>query len=189
MKMKKIFKQFYPYIFVVLAIIFPWFLKPGYLFFTDFVLGPKITLAWQSNQFLLNLLFKLFSFVLPVAVVEKLFFGTVLLLILLAGKFLLNQLLVFFGGDKDKNNAGLIFILSLFFLFNPFVYDRVMYGQWGIVLGFAFFVFTIGYLFKFINEPIGRSLVFAWLFMGLSFLSAPHFIFFLVPFFILFYFL
>jgi len=187
--MKKILKQFSSYILVVLFIVLPWFLKPGYLFFTDFVLGSKIILNWQSNQFLLDLLFKLFSFILPIDLVEKMFFSGVLLLILLAGRFLVKQLLLFFSDFKEKENGELIFLASLFLLFNPFVYDRVMYGQWGVILGFGWFIGAIGYLLKSINQPKSYSLVCAWLFSGLAIMSAQHFIFLLMPFFILFYYL
>ncbi len=185
--MEKIFKQFWPCWVTVIAVVLPWFFKSGYLFFTDFLLGPKIILNWQNNQFLLNLLFKLFSFVLPLDIVEKLFFSWVLLLVFWAGRCLIKQFLLFFSGFEKNEYLGLTFGLSLFLLFNPFIYDRIMYGQWGIVLGYGFFIGAIGYLFKSINKPQGKSLVYVWLFAGLAFLFAQHFVFLLMPFFLLFY--
>lgn len=185
--MKNKFKQFWPYLIVILGIITPWFLKSGYLFFTDFVLGPKVNLDWQSNQFLLNLIFKVLAFLIPVYWIEKIFLSLILLSVLLAGRFLAKQLVLFFDKSSEKISRIWFFILSLFLLFNLFVYDRIMYGQWGIILSYIFLIFNIAYLFKYLNDKQNKDLIFTWVFAGLSFLFSPHFIFFLIPFFVLFY--
>ncbi len=186
-KMINKLKQFWPYVLVILAIIAPWFFRSGYLFFTDFVMGPKIILDWQSNHFLLNLFFKILAFILPVDWLEKIFISFILFLVLLAGKILVEQLILFFGNSPEKISQPLVFILSLFLLFNPFVYDRIMYGQWGIILSYIFLIYNLAYLFKYFNKQQNEDLILAWVLVGLSFLFSPHFIFFIIPFFILFY--
>ncbi len=92
---------------VVAAIILPWFGQPGYVFLTDFVWGPHLDLNWQSPLFLLFLLIKFVSFILPLAVVQKVFIGLVLFVALLGGRKIMQYFI--------NENNWLVGALSLFF--------------------------------------------------------------------------
>ena len=78
---------FWAYALVILAIVTPWFIKPGYLFFTDMVWGPKIALDWTNPWFLPNLIIKGLSVILSIAFLEKIFIASIFVLILLGGRY------------------------------------------------------------------------------------------------------
>ena len=190
----KFSRNFWPYLLVILAIILPWFLKPGYLFFTDNVWGPNINLDWRNSWFLLNLIIKALSFIFSVAFLEKLFISGILALILLGGRIFVKNILEYYYPNDNNNSiaknpvvsSGLVFVLSLFALFNPFVYDRALYGQFGVLAAYGFLLFVLAYLFK-----AGRTLNFknlypAAIFTALTLMFSVHFIFFLIPFYLLF---
>jgi len=186
-KMKNKIKVFGPYGLVILAIILPWFFLSGYLFLTDMVWGPNISLDWTSSWFVFNLLVKIFSFVLPIPFLEKVFITGVLLLILLGGRTLVRTVLEYGRKKTDARfSNGLVFALSLFALFNPFVYDRALYGQFGILAAYGCMLFTVAYLFKTWQTLDFKNLRSAAVFNAVTFLFSAHYIFLLLPFYLLF---
>lgn len=181
--LKTRFKDYAPYIAVVAAIILPWLFKPGYLFFTDFVMGPKILLDWGSNYFLLNLILRAFAYFLPVALLEKLFFGLAIGLVFFAGQKLSIAALKLIR-SADNERFWLSIFGGLFALFNPFVYDRLMYGQMGIVIAYGFLMLTAAYLFEYLIDRKFVLMACAGIFSGLSLMFSIHFLFFLPLFFL-----
>jgi len=189
-------KYLWPYLLVILAIILPWFLKLGYLFFTDNVWGPIIKLDWTGSWFFLKLLLSGLSFIFPVDFLEKIFISGVLVLILLGGRIFVKNILECYHVDAGSNNdrAGdnsvvspcLVFVLSLFALFNPFVYDRALYGQFGILAAYGFFLFALAYLFKAYRTLNFKKLYPAAIFTALTLMFSVHFIFFLIPYYLVF---
>ncbi|MFA6995153.1 MAG: hypothetical protein WC249_01955 [Patescibacteria group bacterium] len=189
LKPKNLSASFWGYALVILAIIAPWFLKPGYLFMTDMVWGPKINLDWTGSWFLFNLLVKSLSFIFPIDFLEKIFISGVLILILLGGSLLTKTILEFDEVEMAVPAAparGLVFILSLFALFNPFVYDRALYGQFGVILSYGCLLFVAAYLLRVYRNLDFKSLYAAAIFTALALLFSVHFIFLLAPFYILF---
>jgi len=168
--MKNRIKEYLPYIGVVLAIILPWFFHSGYLFFTDMVWGSNISLDWTGGWFLINLIIKFFSFVFPLAFLEKLFIGFVIFVILLGGRKIASH----FIQDKFA-----IFIVSLFSLFNPFIYDRMMYGQVGVALAFGFFLLAVGYLLEYLYIREGKPMIYFGICSAFALQFSVHFVFFI----------
>ena len=175
--------NFWPYLLVILAIILPWFLKPGYLFFTDSVWGPNIKLDWTSSWFLFNLIIKGLSFIFSMSFLEKLFITGTLAIILLGGRLLVKTILEYY----NKPKIGLIFILSLFSLFNPFVYDRALYGQFGTLVAYGCLLFTVSYLFKAWQTRNFKELYKVAIFSSIALMMSVHFVFLLLPFYLLFF--
>jgi len=172
---------------MVAAVVLPWFFRPGYLFFTDMVWGPKIGLDWASSWFLFNLLIKSLSFVLPIDFLEKIFIVGVLTVILLGGRMLVKTVLEYDRGLTGGGSAnGLIFVLSLFTLFNPFVYDRALYGQFGILLAYGCLLFTVAYLFRAWQTLDFKNSWLSAIFSGVALMFSVHFVFLLAPFYLLF---
>ena len=175
------------YVLVILMIATPWFLRPGYLFLTDNVWGPIIKLDWTSSWFLFNLLIKGLSFIFPLYFLEKIYITSILILILLGGRLLAKTVLEYYNEEKGGIiSRGLIFALSLFALFNPFVYDRALYGQMGILISYGCLLFVVAYLLK-----TGQTLDFknVWqsaIFSAVALMFSIHFIFLLAPFYLLF---
>ena len=125
----------------VLFIVAPLFFTKGYLFFTDLVWGPNITLNWSNSSFLLNSVIKGLSFILSVDLIEKIYITLCLGLVLWGGRKIAGLFL---------KNQWLVFIASLFAFFNPFVYDRAMYGQINIVGAFGLMLLGAGFLFEYL---------------------------------------
>jgi hypothetical protein len=161
----------------VLFIVGTAFFLKGYLFFTDFVWGPHSAAisSWASSAFLASVAIKGLSFILSVDVIEKLYITLCLGLVLWGGRKIAGLFL---------KNQWLIFIASLFALFNPFVYDRTMYGQFGIVAAFGLMLLGAGFLLEYLEKKQWRQIVFAGLSFAFSIQCSPHFIFFIAAFYI-----
>ena len=101
---------------VVLAIILPWFLNPGYLFFTDFVIGPNINLNWTNSWFLIDLILKALSFIFPLEILPVVSFGAALFHALISLVVWLVAYCIFFGAP------------NLTVLLAPLVILRQVYG-------------------------------------------------------------
>ncbi len=168
--MKNKVKKYWPYFVVVLAIILPWFFHSGYLFSTDMAWGPHIDLDWTNSWFLVNLIIKIFSFVLPMAFLEKVFIGLTIFAVLVGGRKVANYFI------KDKLAA---LVISLFVLFNPFVYDRFLYGQTGVVLAFGFFLLAIAYLLEYLDSREDKKIILFAVFTAITLQFSVHFIFFI----------
>ena len=162
-------KEYWPYLAVVLAVILPWFFHSGYLFFTDMAWGPNIVLDWTSGGFLTSLLVKVLSFVLPVDFLQKIYLGIIVFVALVGGK----KVVEFFIKDRLA-----VFTVSLFALFNPFVYDRFMYGQANIVMALGFLLLSSGYLFQYLESKSHKAAIYYGIFTALMLQFSVHFIFF-----------
>ena len=150
------------------------------MFFTDNVWGPNIKLDWTSSWFLFNLLVKALSFIFSIAFLEKIFITGVLVLILLGGRFFVKTI-------SENISTGLVFVLSLFALFNPFVYDRALYGQFGVLISYGCAFFILAYLYKAWQALDFKNLYPAAIFTAIALMFSIHFIFLLLPFYILFF--
>lgn len=184
-KLNKLPPFFWGYVLVILAIVAPWFLKSGYLFLTDMVWGPVIKLDWTNSWFLFNLLIKGLAFIFSISFLEKVFISGTFLLILLGGRIFIKTVLEYYSESKTSKR-GLVFILSLFTLFNPFVYDRALYGQFGILVAYGCLFFVVAYLFKVYQTLDFKKLYLSAIFCAIALMFSVHFIFLLAPFYVLF---
>ncbi len=100
--------------------------------------------------------------------IQKLFITITLFIVLMGTKKIAENFL---------NNKWLVFIVSLFGLFNPFIYDRIMYGQIGVVLAFGLMCLCFGYMLKYLTTRKNKNLVYAGIFVGLSLIFSKHFLF------------
>jgi hypothetical protein len=159
----------------VLFVVAPLFFAKGYIFLTDLVWGPNISLSWSSQYFLLNVATKGLSFLLSVDLIEKLYITLCLGLALWGGRKIAGLFL---------KEPWLVFVASLFALFNPFVYDRAMYGQINIVGAFGLMLLGAGFLLEYLEKKQWRQIVFAGLAFAFSIQFSPHFIFFIAAFYL-----
>lgn len=176
-KIREILKEYLPHIAVIFLIVFPWFLKSGNLFFIDMAWGPHMVVDW-NGAWCLALVIKILMLFFSTGLAQKILITIILLIILQGGKKV---------SENFIGNKWLIFISSLFFLFNPFIYDRLMYGQIGFVFAFGFFCLSIGYLIEYIfkEKSIKQSLLIG-LFVAIAIQLSAHFIFFFVIFYLFF---
>ena len=125
---------FLPYFGLALIVVLPWFFRSGYLFFTDFISGPVLNINWFNSSVISDLFLKFFNLFLPHDLSQKLFITAVLLLLVLAGKRLASILL--------PKKPILVFLVSAFLIFNPFIYDRLGYGQFGVISAMGFMILS-----------------------------------------------
>ena len=135
------------YIFVVLLVTVPWLSQSGYLFFVDFSWGQHVPLVWFDGLFFFYLAIHVLSFILPLWWLQKLFICLIIVFLLWGGKNIAEQ----FVSSKLQ-----VYLVSLFALFNPFVYDRFVYGQFGILAGLGLLAMSVGYGIGYIKK---RSLI------------------------------
>jgi hypothetical protein len=129
-------KKYFSYIFfalLTLAVMFPLF-RPGFVFFLDMVFTPKINLKEYISDgripthFPLIVLIKLFSYALPMEIVQKIIL-TLLLFLPMAFMYRLTK----------KFLPGIWAIVSgIIYIFNPWMYERFLAGHWLVLLGYAF---------------------------------------------------
>lgn len=171
LRAKNLIKNYWPYLCLLLLIVLPWFYKPGYIFFTDVSWGPHMRVPdfASSGNFYLFFIIKALSFIIPVSLLQKIFITAILVL-------------TFWGGHKIAkaftNNRVIIFLAAAFALFSPFVYDRLLYGQLGIILSYGFFLGFFGYLLSYYFNDGRKQLLLSAVFGGLAILFSAHFTFF-----------
>lgn len=148
--MKKYFPQF---VFAVLAflITIPFF-APGYIFLMDMVWGPNIQVGdilddGISADFPLMIFMKVLSIAWPAETVQKLLLTSVL--------FLSGSLM---HGLSKKFISGKWAILSgIFYMLNPWVFERFFAGQWTVLLGYAYFPFAVLKFWEFLERPSSKK--------------------------------
>lgn len=139
-----------PFVFLSLVsiITLPLFIKPGFIFFLDWV--PKIQTPfpydWRSPSFLFNLILWFLDLFLPGGFLQKmLLFITFFLVGFGMFRILRYQIL------KNRESWGAYFG-GFFYIFNPFVYSRIITGQRSIIIAYALFPWLLSSLFSFINN-------------------------------------
>ncbi|MFH0815007.1 MAG: hypothetical protein V1902_02965 [Candidatus Falkowbacteria bacterium] len=108
---------------------------------------------------------------------EKIFISAILLFILLGGRALVMSVLKLCQNDALDGHNGVVFVLSLFLLFNHFVYDRALYGQFGILAAYGALLFLFAYSLRTLKELNPRYLIYAIASATISIMFAIHFIF------------
>mgnify|MGYP001178319846 FL=1 len=162
------------YIAIVLIITGTFLFSKGYLFLTDYTSGPLV----KYGNDIVGLFSKFLMLFLKTDLTQKVvvFFS---------------YLTVIFGAKKVVenfiDNKYLVFVVSLFALFNPYVYERTGYGQFGVIFAYGFLLFVFGFILKFVLNykkenkfKDNISIVFAALCSGLAISSSAHFVFFIV---------
>jgi len=150
----------------------PWFSAPGYLFFTDFNWGPHKSVSLQGNGAPFFLLLEVLGKVLGTSLAEKAMVVSCLLLLVVAGMKLAAAL------TQDVKIRALV---GLYVLFNPFVYERLGYGQINLLVGLAFFTMGAAELLSAaLNEKKERFMLWSALWFGLALQFSPHFLFFII---------
>lgn len=115
------------YIGISLLIMLPLW-PPGYILVMDAVFVPHYRFEAASVPSLQPVVTALavLNLVVPSDIIEKLIFTAI---IVLAGLGMHRLVVTRFTAVR--------YLAGLLAVFNPFVYDRFMYGQWGVLLGYA----------------------------------------------------
>lgn len=145
-------------------------LVPGYILTLDMSWGPNLPLVWNAdtfnNAFSLRAALYVLSLLMPTWLVQKLLLiGLTFLLFYIPYRFL-----------PVPHNTARVFAAMLYAL-NPFVYSRVLAGQWMILLSYALLPLLLFALLRLTAEPNRKH---ALLFLAALFLisvGAIHFVY------------
>jgi len=129
----------------LLAIAGP-LLVPGYILALDMIWVPDLVPMWQTdgftNAYPLHVLFAALATVVPSWVVQKLLVVAMLALLLwVPWRFL------------PVTGAWPRVIAALVYAVNPFVYTRLLAGQWFVLLGYALLPLLLYVLWQWVKQP------------------------------------
>jgi len=169
----KILPKSLPYVFFLLLIvvlIFIPFFEKGFIFSYDgLFFYPKIVYKLHyllPNQAYFLFLLEKLSLLIPTWIIQRLiwffplFFGSL-------GCFYL------FG----RNYKATGYLAGIFFIFNPFVYERMVMGQITVLLGLSLYPWVILFLYKFFSKKKYYFLIIAAILYGMTVLVSPHSLF------------
>ncbi len=173
-------QRLWPWLFfslLAVAIAFPWFLEPGYLFLLDFVWTEA---HWAYTEFLHGgfltsvppeWFFMLLTRVLPPPFVQKIAFTLPLVLSGVAMTHLVTWLLQ--GSGQTRRLPALT--AGVFYVFNSFVTTRVFMGQYYLLLGYALTPWALLAVLRFRERPSPRAALTAGLWItGTILMNAHH---------------
>ncbi|MFA5382548.1 MAG: hypothetical protein WC356_05230 [Candidatus Micrarchaeia archaeon] len=84
----------------------------------------------------------------------------------------------FYKNYKEGDKLGIAALFGILLVFNPFVYERIMMGQWGVVASTLLMPIFIYYMFKYFKEPNNHNLI--WLVIGFMASSVHQLHFFVI---------
>jgi hypothetical protein len=124
-------------------------LRPGYILTLDMVFTPKLAAPGSlSSSYIWQELLHLLNFVLPSQIIEKLIIFTILSLCGLGMHRLIRV-----KSSWPKYFAG------IFYMINPFTYERWMAGQYLVVAGYALLPFLIASILSLCMKPELRKVI------------------------------
>ena len=166
--MKLLFRIF-PIIFfftLSLVIIFP-LLPPGFILTLDTIPTPVFHLApLGSNNFLLSFIMKTGSIFIASYNVQKLFFFLI---------FFLSGISMYFFVPSRYPLAR--WFAGIFYVINPFVYERAVAGQLGLLLAYAVFPLFLRTLFCILENPKAGNTVLLSFVTAIIINASLHFFF------------
>jgi len=175
-------KKYLPYIlYLILAtvVMLPFF-SSGFLFLIDMTWTPNIQLADYltngiSSHFPITFIFKALNLIVSLDVLQK-----ALLLVIL---FISGSLMYWLA--KRYMRSELAWTAGLFYMFNPFVYERFLAGQWIVLLGYAYFPLVLGLFLVFLKKPKSKNFYKFCIALVLYPIVSPHWFYIAIPFLIL----
>jgi len=148
------------YLAIALAVLLP-LLKPGFVLTLDMVFTPELRMPEHiNNGYIFYTLLHLVNSILPGDVIQKLL---LLAVFVLAGYGMHRLARALAGGQAHP--IGL-YAAGLLYAVNPFTYDRLMAGQYGVLLGYALLPFFVKALLALLGRPSSRRSVAVALWAG-----------------------
>ena len=151
--------QYWPYLVLALVILGP-LLVPGYVLTMDMVFVPHPPLPIEVNaSYPFYAILHYLSYLVPGDVLQKIVLLSIFSLIGIGMHRFLSQLF------DDKVSRPAIYVGALFYVVNPFVYERLMMGQFAVIGGYALLPFFALSLIRFLDSLAWRQLwrVVIWL--------------------------
>ncbi len=171
--MANFFRKIRPFIIfllISLTVLSPWHF--GYYFTLDTV---PIAGYYPFRIFVdpITLLMKnAASFVLGEVLAQRLLLMSLLMLLGLGGYYLAHRV--------TSTKGFIAYFVGLFAIFNPFVYDRFLDGQYFVIFGTACFLWTTICLLKYLQHPEAKTAIAVGILSGLTIAFSPHALFFII---------
>lgn len=138
--------------FILACLIMGPLLLPGYILTMDMNFVPHPALPTTvTSSYLFHALLSVLSAVVAMDWLQKI----ILLVIFTMAGYGAHHLLeyVFTRLQKQSPPAWLPYIAGLFYTINPFVYERLMAGQYAVLLGYACLPFVVWVLLVLVEKP------------------------------------
>ena len=136
------------YAILALAIVGPW-LQPGYIFALDMVFTPHLRMPdTLTSSYMFHAVLHVLNFVAPSSVIQKL----LLLCVFFLSGVGMHRLVQIVSPHRMGAYFG-----GVLYAVNPFTYDRLMTGQYSVLLGYALLPFFVRSLLVFLQKPQFRQ--------------------------------
>lgn len=144
-------RTYWPYLLLSLIVMGP-LLLPGYILTMDMVFVPHPPLPSEINaSYPFYVALHFLSYVIPGDTLQKLILLTILTLCGIG----MHRLLEY---ELPKLNRWVIVGASMFYTVNPFVYERLMMGQFAVIAGYSLLPFFIVSFHRFLHGLDWRQL-------------------------------
>lgn len=146
-------------------------LLPGYVLSLDMIFGPKVG-DFQDiflNNWLLWFFVSFSNTIFPGWIVQKIILISLVFILFYLPTIFLEKII-----DK-KINKIILYSSSLFFAVNPFVYERLLIGQWKVVFGYALLIPAMAYLLEFCRKQDYKNMFFLLGCLTITSLFSTHF--------------
>jgi hypothetical protein len=159
--MKRFFldrRRVYLTIFLGLALVvtLPLFSERGFVLLLDWTPVPKAPFPQEFNNpsFLYDLFFWFFNLLLPGGLLQKIFITSALFFAGSGIYFFLTRLRIVQQPEWAAYFAGILY------MFNPYVYSRVLVGQWLLIMALGLLPWFFYALMRFLQNPTLRQAFF-----------------------------
>jgi hypothetical protein len=161
-------QSYWPYYLLTALVMLP-LLTPGYILTLDAVFVPQLRAPTAvTSDFLWQWALHLLNSVVPSQLIEKLIFTG----ILLGAAIGMHQLIRSYTNVKKAVPA--VYAGAAFYAVNPFIYERFMAGQYGLLMGYALLPWAARAWLQFADTPARREgLRVLLLLLAISILSLP----------------
>ena len=151
------------------AVMLPILFQSGYLFLLDMVWGPNIRLSdyavgGTASSYPLMMLLKSFSLFLPTAFLQK---ALLFFVLYLCGFWM-------FDLSRTLMPRRWAILSGVFYILNPYVFERLLAGQWLVLLGYAFFPLVIYRFIKFLESDKGKDFWISAALFSIYPILSPH---------------
>lgn len=133
-------------------------LKPGFVLALDMVFGPSIRVpASTSSSYLFYTVLRWFDLLLPSDFLQKVM---LFVIFFMAGWGMHRLVGCLQTGARKKQRLPLasLYVAGLFYTANPYTYERLMTGQYAVLLGYALLPWFTASVLTFVHKPTWKAM-------------------------------
>lgn len=132
-----------------LAIMAPWF-APGYILTLDMVFTPELPMpSTVSSSYVFHAALHFLNVLVPSQIIQK----ALLFLIFFLSSLGMYRLATYIYAAPGRAASFGAYLAGIFYAVNPFTYDRLMAGQYSVLLGYALLPFFAKCFLVFLQKP------------------------------------